>query len=418
MAIKVKFTEDRVRKLGAPDPSGKQVLVSDTEVRGLGILISGKTDKKSYVVSYGGTFQRRTIGDVSHISLDAARSTAIKWVDLMKHGVDPSESVKPVSTPSSAITLRQIFEMRLKDEKLPLRPASVTVYKNIFSKHFAELADMPLNAITPRIVADTHIGIFNGVKNKTPDRDGRTIADLSLTLLRGLFTYAAELEGSDRIEGLPDTNPAARIRHYIDNNEHERRVRDTCVEEKDLPAFWQCLDKVNPTHAALIRTMLLTGLRVGSARQLRWSHINLESRVISIPGSLMKGKRAHLIPIVDGLFQVLSSWRQRGVETSGYLFPSSVSGKHVQDLRPAFEIIEKATSIHATPHDLRRAFARGCKRAGIGKGTVADLLAHSTRSITTDYMGKVDVEDLRDPMTRVTDYLLAKCGANIIKLAA
>ena len=42
----VKLTKAAVEKRKAPDPSGKQRLIWDTELKGFGLLLSGKTDAK------------------------------------------------------------------------------------------------------------------------------------------------------------------------------------------------------------------------------------------------------------------------------------------------------------------------------------------------------------------------------------
>jgi cellulase/cellobiase CelA1 len=47
---KIKLTKRAVERLPAPDPSGKQTLHWDTELRGFGVLVSGTTNGKSYVV--------------------------------------------------------------------------------------------------------------------------------------------------------------------------------------------------------------------------------------------------------------------------------------------------------------------------------------------------------------------------------
>ncbi len=45
---KLKLTKTAVERLQAPDPSGKQVLHWDTELRGFGVLCSGVTNSKTY----------------------------------------------------------------------------------------------------------------------------------------------------------------------------------------------------------------------------------------------------------------------------------------------------------------------------------------------------------------------------------
>src|SRR3954468_13873351 len=47
---RLKLTQRTIEKLPAPDPSGRQLLHWDTDLRGFGVLCSGKTNAKTYVV--------------------------------------------------------------------------------------------------------------------------------------------------------------------------------------------------------------------------------------------------------------------------------------------------------------------------------------------------------------------------------
>jgi hypothetical protein len=75
---RLKLTARAVEKLAAPDPSGKQVLHWDTELKGFGVLCSGVTNAKTYIVQrdINGKARRVTIGPCNVFSLDAARKEA------------------------------------------------------------------------------------------------------------------------------------------------------------------------------------------------------------------------------------------------------------------------------------------------------------------------------------------------------
>src|SRR5215813_10174707 len=79
MANKCRFTQASIGKL-RPNPKGKPKLYRDSEVRGLGLLVSGKTDRRTYVANFGKTIQRRVIGDASVMTLEEARKRAIEMV--------------------------------------------------------------------------------------------------------------------------------------------------------------------------------------------------------------------------------------------------------------------------------------------------------------------------------------------------
>ena len=92
----MKLTKQAVHKLPAPDPSGKQHLYWDTEQKGFGLLVSGKTETKSYVVQreVNGRTRRVTLGtvvefDAAKKTIDDARKEAADLVHEMRKGKDP-----------------------------------------------------------------------------------------------------------------------------------------------------------------------------------------------------------------------------------------------------------------------------------------------------------------------------------------
>src|SRR5829696_5843930 len=104
---RIKLTQRVVEKLSAPDPSGRQVLHWDTELRGFGVLCSGKTNTKSYVVQRdlpNGRSRRVTVAPTNVLSLDEARRRAEAALADLYRGLDPKAPMK------GAETLRQILE--------------------------------------------------------------------------------------------------------------------------------------------------------------------------------------------------------------------------------------------------------------------------------------------------------------------
>lgn len=66
---RIHLTERAIAALPAPDSSGKQVLYWDTGLKGLGVLVSGTSPSKSYVVQRG---KRITFSPVAEMTLIAA----------------------------------------------------------------------------------------------------------------------------------------------------------------------------------------------------------------------------------------------------------------------------------------------------------------------------------------------------------
>ena len=102
----IRLTEKSIAKLRAPDPSGKQVLYWDDELRGFGVLASGVTNAKTDVVQRalpGGRTRRVTVGSVAALKLDAATQRAKELLAAFYRGQDPKAGRRGEATLRSAL---------------------------------------------------------------------------------------------------------------------------------------------------------------------------------------------------------------------------------------------------------------------------------------------------------------------------
>ena len=116
---RIHLTEKAVARLRAPHPSGRQVLFWDEELKGFGVLCSGATTAKSYVVQreINGKTRRVTVGPCNVLSLQEARKKAEAVLGQFLSGIDPKHGRRGVTT------LRQALD-RYLEARHSLRPKS------------------------------------------------------------------------------------------------------------------------------------------------------------------------------------------------------------------------------------------------------------------------------------------------------
>ena len=107
-------------------------------------------------------------------------------------------------------------------------------------------------------------------------------------------------------------------------------------------------------------------------------------------------------------------WRTAGGELAsrrGRLIAlTDEAGRRVSNLRYAQDRIEKATGIHFTPHDLRRTFATIAESIDVPAYALKRLLNHADGAdVTAGYL-VMTPERLREPMQRITDFVLKSAG--------
>lgn len=178
--------------------------------------------------------------------------------------------------------------------------------------------------------------------------------------------------------------------------EHEVNV---LLSMLDLGDFVQLRD------AVAVSTMFQTGVRIGTLIALRESHIDLEGRVLSIDGSIVKNHEQLRLPIDDHLTKMLSVLIQQNElvredkRTDNDFVFITKNGKPIQKSHSTNNI-QKRLHKYATdyglkninPHALRRGFAKNLLDKGANIALISKALAHSDVAVTTRYL-HIDKEE-------------------------
>jgi integrase len=396
-----KLTKAGIAKLPAPDPSGKQTLHWDAELRGFGVLCSAKTNAKSFVVQVENqsNIPRRTLDRIDRMPTDynlgEVRERAKEWLRLLGQGIDPSNKKSAGGIDTLAEALASYLELRNG-----LRPATIRDYTRAVNLYFADWKDRPLRNITREMVEARHKEITQGVpagrysgSKRGKSMDGQATSNGALRVLRLLFNHAI-----DRDEKL-GKNPVRLARGQW----HREKRRSGIVKPTELPAFWQGIENLeNPIHRDYLKIALLTGLRRNEAAALTWDEIDFEEKVVRLPEARAKTHEALDLPMSDLLHEVFVTRRAVGCD-GPFVFPSDSKSGHIQEPRYALDQIAETTGIRVTVHDLRRTFitvAEGCEISFLA---LKALVNHSTGNDVTAGYTIMSQERLREAAQRVAD---------------
>jgi integrase len=391
---RIKLTEKAISKIEAPNPSGKQALYWDTELRGFAVLCSGKTNSKSYIAQRdlpNGLTRRLTVGAVNELALDKARKRAADILDDLRRGLDPKRK-------SGRVTLRETFEDYLLARK-DLRPATIKSYRQGVERYLTLWLDRPLADITGDLVEARHRAIVAeiGAGNRYA---GTSAANIAMRVLRVLWNFAA-----DRIPDLPP-NPVRRLRRQW--YEEPKRVR--MVRAEDLPKFFQAVCALpNAVARDYLLVLLFAGLRRREAAALRWEHVDLTQRVVRLPASSTKGRRKLDLPMTDFVHDLLVARRALG-DSGGWVFPAASKSGHIVEPGFPLDAVTEATGIRVSAHDLRRTYVAIAESADISPLALKALVNHSLGNDVTSGYVQMTVERLREPAQKVCDKLKDLCG--------
>jgi integrase len=406
---RVKLTAKGVARIKAPHPSGKQTLIWDAELKGFGVLVSGRTNNKSFIVQRdlpgSGKTRRLTIGSVAEIDLAAARKEAADVLHGMRKGVDPKHRSK------ADATLAQVLDDYLA-KRSDLSEKSVRSYRRDLEQHLPWL-DRPMHEITREMVEDQHKKIAANVA-KAGRYSGHAQANATMRALRVLWNY-----WSERVPSMP-TNPVRLARQWFPVPRRER-----LVTADQLPKFYAALmdEKVVPNRiqADYLLLLLFTGLRREEAARLRWEDIDFAAKVIRIPAASTKAKRKLDLPMTDYVHDLLVARRAIG-NAGGHVFPAPSKAGYIAEPKYPLGLIEKATGIEVSAHDLRRTFVTVAESTDISPLALKALVNHSLGGGVTEGYIIMSPERLREPAERVADRMKQLCqvpaptGGNVKRL--
>ncbi|MGY2905229.1 tyrosine-type recombinase/integrase [Bradyrhizobium sp. URHC0002] len=404
----INMTVRAIERLAAPDPSGKQVLYWDDELKGFAVLCSGVTNAKTYIVQRtlpDGRNRRVTVGAVNELSLDKAKDKAADMLHAMRHGNDPK---KKIDNP----TLRSTLEAYLLAKK-NLRPASIHVYRQV-ERTLASWLDRPLREITGGMVEDRHRAIATAISKKGGGNQGHVTANGAMKTFRNLYNFAL-----DRTADLP-ANPVKRLKKgdWFDEPSSKR-----IVPEENMPAFYAALRALpHPVQRDYLTFLLFTGYRRTEAARLKWIDIDLAKRIINMPAAYTKPGRGFSLPMSDIVHDLLVARRALG--NSGFVFPGRSEGQHIIGTTMPLRAIAKATGVSVSAHDLRRTFATVAEGADVSWLVMKALLNHSVKGDVTAVYPQVMLERMRAQVQKVADRMKLLCriddveSGNVKKLKA
>ena len=208
-------------------------------------------------------------------------------------------------------------------------------------------------------------------------RGGRGTASRTTGLLGAIFSYAVR-------HRMRSDNPVRGVVRFADGKRERRLSAD---EYRMLGEALQKAgaERVWPPAVAAARFLALTGWRTGEALDLHWSEVDMERRTARLSDSKTGFS---LRPLSNAACDVL-----RGLNRSGELvFPATRGQGRMSGFPKMWQRIAKLGELptDATPHVLRHSFTSLAADLGYSEPTIAALIGHAGRTMTSRYVHSAD----------------------------
>ena len=353
-------------------------------------------DKASYVLKYrtqDGRQRWHTIGrHGAPWTPDLARAEARRLLGEIVSGGDPAADRQEGR---KAATVAELCDLYLADAEAgkilrrgkAKKASTLATDKGRVERHIKpQLGSLKVRGVTRldverfyNAVADgaTAARIKTGKHGLARVTGGRGTATRTLALVGVIFSYAVRL-------GLRTDNPT----HGVEKHAYEQRERRASDTEYAAlgAALHATSNQIWPVAIAGVRLLALTGWRRGEMLALKWAEVDLAARTARLSDTKTGASTRPLSLAACRIIKALP-------RTGPLVFPSPKdSEKPMGGFHKIWLRIAEAAGLPSdvTPHVLRHSFASVAADLGLSELTIAALIGHKGRSITSRYIHSAD----------------------------
>lgn len=438
---KISFTVGRVQGFNCP-PDKQQSFIWDEVTEGLGLRATAGSKNYIFQGKLAGNTIRVTIGGPDRYSIEAARKEARKLKTMLDDGLDPRD----IKADNIAATLAKREKERIEQtpaldawdqyikakatkwshrHKSDHESMSRTGGEKITRGKRAGFPDTKQEGILRPILALPLSQITQDrVKNwLLPEIDRRpTRARLALSFLSTFLTWCGD---QPEYRQFVQVNACARMKQHLP----KAKPKDDCLQREQLALWFEHVRNLpNPTLAAYLQCLLLTGARREEMASLQWEDIDFKWRSITIRDKVEGQRIIPLTPYVGSMLQELNRINntppnirrlKRNVDErtgrwrpSPWVFSSqNASNGRLQEPRIGHN---KALTAAGLPplsiHGLRRSFGTLCEWVEVPVGVSAQIMGHKPSATAEKHYRRRPLDLLRKWHIKIEGWILDQAG--------
>src|SRR6516164_4521600 len=304
-------------------------------------LIVSPTGARKWVLrfTWRGKAREMGLGTPANVALADARERAAHARRMVAQGIDPiHERKRTGGVPTfgeMADQVREALSVGFRNEKHKAQ------WKTTLRTYAAPLRGKPVDAIS----TDDVLAVLKPIWTTKPETASRVRGRIEKIL------DAARAKGVRQGE-----NPArwrGHLDHLLPKQSKLTRGHHAAMPYEQVAAFVGRLRESEGVAARALELTILTAARTGEVLGARWSELDLDKRVWTIPPHRMKPGREHRVPLSDRAVAILKQLAE--IRTGEFVFPGQR-----KDSPLSYKALRRIKANGSTVHGFRSSFRDWC----------------------------------------------------------
>lgn len=372
---------------------------------GLYLQVSA-TGAKTWIFRFSIAGRRRDmgLGSAELVSLAEARGRAWEAKRQVVEGVDPIEARKAEAAAlaleaAKAMTFQTCAEAYIASKRAGWKNAKHGAQWSATLETYAypSIGALPIGDIDTGLVLRVLEPIWT-TKTETASRvRGRLEAVLDYARVRGYRSGENPARWKGHLDHiLPGKRDVAKVRHH------------RSLPYQDVPIFWLVLQVQDGMGARALEFAVLTACRTAEVLGARWSEIDIERAVWTIPAERMKAGHEHRVPLSPPALTLLR--KLAAIRRGDLVFQGQTAGRPLSNMSMAMTL--RRMKVDATPHGFRSTFRTWvAEQTGFPHEVAEAALAHTQGD---KVVAAYQRGDLFDKRRRLMDAWASYCDAGAV----
>lgn len=269
------------------------------------------------------------LGSLDRVSLADARNKAREVIATLSDPTNPVDPIAQRQAQRAEVRLANAKRMTFKQCAEALIEVKEKTWTN--NKHGSQwhstltthvyplLGDLPVDAIDTPLVVKCLSAIWLKTNETARRVQGRIAATLDWATAHGFRQGDNPARWKGHLDKL-----------LADPNKVQKRGHHAALPFVEIGSFMKTLRECEGIGAKALEFAILTATRSGEVRGAKWSEIDLQQGIWTIPAERMKAGKEHRVPLSRQALGLLTSLVK--IDGCDYVFPSRKNDRSLSDM--------------------------------------------------------------------------------------